>query len=666
MPALVAICATMIATSLSVSFASHAAPAKSPKPSARKLRLRSEAPYHPEVPKDPAGNAAYRMAVIEECQTAKGALEVWMLASRDILWCCDALCWTYDPRLVEKGQELEIPWVLFPEFQEEAILTLQHAIGRHDLCSEKSREEGWTWMMLYSFWHQYMFRPARTFLVVSRNESMVERSGNKGTLFWKLDYLTRRLPCALRPTEDTRLLHRLNLDTESSIEGTATTKNIGRGERYTAVGVDEFAAFDIDMGFKVLASLGSVTNSRLYNSTHQHEGTAFYKVSQNPAIPKITTMWWDDPRKNKGLYTSKAGALVKLDPNYEYPRDAEGNEVSFIVEHPDGSVHVQPLILDGKHRRSPWYDHESEVELHGIEALIASELDCNPSGSSHQYFGNAWNEHKANHASEPVVVGTLRYNAEKSEVEFVEDADGDLALWMRLNAAGRPPRGREYIVGTDVGAGVHESPHVVYDRATREKVAEFVTTDLMPQALADYGVSLCRLFNDAYHIWDATGPPGAIYSARVTALGYPNIFYRYTNEHSEHKKQTDKPGFSFSGGREIKGYILGLYRDALKRNWIINHSARALNECARIIITKTGEIVHSKSIATIDPRGSKDNHADLVIADSLVFRAFQEFQEVEEEYEKPTPPGSITWLREKAGIQDLEEAETERAWGVFA
>ena len=623
--------------------------------------------------KDAAWMARYRKTVELECQTVKGARDVWCMASRDLLWCVNTLCWTYNSRDLDiaAGDEADLQWLTW-DFQDDSMLKMQAAVGKHDVVSQKSRQLGWTWMMIGVFWWFWMFRRNLSFLLVSRTQDLVELKGSKDCMLWRFDYLTQHLPALLRPPQsalDNKLLHRYNPWTGTSVDGASTTKDIGRGGVRTAIGVDEFAAFDTyqpGLGNQVLGATQAVTNCRIFNSTHRHEGTAFNTVC-NSHTRKITTMWWQHPDRCKGLYTSEGGRFIALDAGYDYPLDDQGNACSYIIETDDGPFY-QPLILDGKDKRSPYYDYQSIERLHNIPTLIAAELDCDAAGSAYQVFEGAERPHKAAHAEDPMHVGELQFTVAKDDLDastltFVEGGKCDLSLWINLVGEARVPRGRQYIVSSDIAAGGHDSTHVVYEQGTREKVAE-VVCKRDPREHAELGVALCILFNDAYHIWDATGPTGAIYGRRIASLSYGNIFYRYTNEHSRKKKPTDKPGFSFSGGLEVKGYILGNYRDALKTNAIVNRSARALAECGRIIYGAGGKIEHSAAVANDDPTASKDNHADLVIADALAFRAFDELETpAAEKADTGPPPGSIGWFRqggERFGFG--QQADAQRSW----
>lgn len=629
--------------------------------------MRDSLPFYDEVPHGIAENAEYRLAVWDECETREGARDVWVMASRDILWCCAALAWTYDPRL----DDPHIPWIPY-DYQEEDILKVQAAVGNYDLASEKSRCMGWTWMALYVLWQEWMFGLGHSYLVASRNQDLVDNKGEMQALLPKWDYLSDHLPPALMPIEERRpLLRRVNKRNGAIVVGAATTDNIGRAGRHRAVLIDEFASYDLNMGFRVIYALESVTNCRLYNSTHKGEGTAFHAACINPAIRTLKTLWWQHPEYRRGLYTVENGAMVPLDEEYEWPLDEHGNPYCYKVEHDDGTVHIQYPVLDGvKPKRSPWYDHEALVTLQGDEAAIAEELDCNVTGSAYQLFGHVWREHKAKYAEPPrrteLFTDVVDCSGASPELRVLMDQHQlQIELWIDTDAAGRPSDAWEYILATDIGAGegASDSVHVVWNHETGEKVARLKSPWFTPEQWGEIGYRLQQWFRNAYHIWDATGPPGQLYGRKVMGLGCTRIFYRYTNDHQSNRKPTDQPGFSFAGGATIKGFVMGKYREALSHGTMINYSEAALDECGRIYLERTPSgtrIVHATERTAKDPRAAGHNHADECIADTLACRAREELGAMTKhaDQEPAGPPwGSIMWAR---GLMREQRTEADK------
>jgi hypothetical protein len=196
-----------------------------------------------------------------------------------------------------------------------------------------------------------------------------------------------------------------------------------------------------------------------------------------------------------------------------------------------------------------------------------------------------------------------------------------LSLWMHLRDK-RPPWGEKYAVGVDVAAGTGATNSVasVADQRTGEKVAEFATPHLSPEAFAEAVVELCRFFNDAYLIWEGNGP-GAQFGKRVVELGYLNVYYRQ-NEESLSRKQSDTPGWTATD--QNKRVVYGQYATALGTGRFVNRSKPALEECRLITFTQEGKIVNSRARAFADPSGARENHADRPTADALACKGLFE------------------------------------------
>ena len=165
----------------------------------------------PKPPKDLAENVDYRIRLLDAAQNdtdlQKGLID---LCSRDIVFWWDTFGFTFDPR----KEPSTIPMVLY-EFQEEAIRSIEEAMGVRDLCISKSRDMGASWMLLGVFLWRFLFRDGQAFLLISRNEDYVDKAGNPKSLFWKIDFLMQNLPSWMYPNF-TR--HKLRLSNHEIVE----------------------------------------------------------------------------------------------------------------------------------------------------------------------------------------------------------------------------------------------------------------------------------------------------------------------------------------------------------------------------------------------------------------------------------------------------------------
>lgn len=527
------------------------------------------------------------------------------MCSEDLLFYVNAFCWTYDPRL----EHPTVPFITYP-FQDETLLELEESIGKRDICIRKSRDMGASWMLCALFEWRWHFRPGQSFLLVSRNEDYVDKPGNSKALFWKIDYILKNQPGWLLPRYTRTNLRLTNDENGSAIDGESTTGDVARGDRRTAIGMDEFAAFDVDAGYKALASTRDATRSRIFNSTPAGAGNAFYDVAHSPQVKQVVLHWTKHPVKAEGLH---------FDPN------------------------GRP--------RSPWYDEECRRCIHPQE--IAQELDIDFQASDFQFFDpKEINRLVVMHCRPPTLRGDLEFDVNTREPRaFVESPKGLLKLWCGVDAAGQVKHDLGYVMGVDIAAGTGSSNSVisVADRRTREKIAELVTPNLRPDELGRYAVALARWLKDgsgvgAHMIWEAPGP-GRNFGDVVMESGYRNVYWR-TREESLTKNVQPIPGWW--PVKDAKRAVFGDYRRALLDGSFINRSKDAMEELREIVYAANGAIEHSKAIRTIDPSGARENHGDRPTADALCCYALARRTPLPAERADEIPEGSILARREAA------------------
>ena len=548
--------------------------------------------------------------------------------------------WTYDPR-AEPFPKL--PFVLY-EFQETAILDIIRAVNRHDILAEKSRDMGASWIIVSAITWLWLFRPMQSFLFVSRSEALVDDSGNPKSLFWKFDFLLNNLPPWLRPqgynsNEHRKQLHAENPENGSVIDGESTNKDVARGDRRTAIVLDEFAAVEVN-GHRTLASTRDATKCRIFNSTPKGTNNAFYDIRQT-GIERLRLHWSVHPEKSRGLYTTdENGNLKVLDPE-GYPENY----------HP---------ILDGK-VRSPWYDEECKRCANPQE--IAQELDIDYLGSGSQYFTpEKIQEAIRKHARPPITVGELDYDTQTAEpTEFRENPEGRLELWFYLDKDGKPPLDRKIVLGVDISAGTGASNSVIvgYDAVTREKVLQYRNPFIRPEALAYQAVAIALWLGKAFLIWERNGP-GRQFGSRVMDLHYGNVYCKRRIE-AYSKEVSDVPGWDSTP--DSKKVLLGSYREAVERDQVSNRSKEALEECLEYIFTPSGAVEHSRSLSKLDPSGAKANHGDTVIADALCVMGMDERKNSPEAKRREIPVGSLMWRRkEREKRNKKSNRELDESW----
>ena len=555
------------------------------------------------APRDIEENLRFRSEVVRfGYQFPDNAAALRKMCIDDPQFFFDAFVWTYDPRRKPSRQ----PFILY-DYQREALSTIDSAIGTNDLKILKSRDMGASWLLLTTFLWRWLFAPlAESYLLVSRNESYVD--GGSKSLFWKLDYVLDALPGWLTPAYQRNKLRMTNLVTGSSIDGESTTGQVARGDRRTAILLDEFAAFDLQDGFSVLSSTRDATMCRVFMSTPNGTGNAFHAVAENKEIQGLKMHWSQHPIKAEGLYE-----------------------------------------LDGKNR-SPWYDREVKRCVSSVE--VAQELDIDFSASQALFFEpQKISELSHKHVRSPYRVG--RMDEQNGEYVYVDDPDGPLHLWIHPDGAGDLPRDREYAIGVDIatGTGASNSAIAIGDRKTGEKVGELAAPNLRPDELARYAVAIARWFRGsnnrgAFMVWEAAGPGRIFGDVVVSDLNYREVFLR-KSEGRISKRQSEMLGWYPT--RDTKITLFGNYRNSLYSEKFINRSAEAMKEHREIIYTAGGSIEHSGSHGT-DPSGARMNHGDRVTADALLNLVLG--NQTSSESESPVENGySIGWRRRRADDQ---------------
>jgi hypothetical protein len=525
------------------------------------------------------------------------------MCSQDLLFWVNSFAWISEPR----GRIVKaLPFITWP-FQDKFISELYDGLGRRDMFIEKSRDMGASWTILTLFLWKWCYSPEESFLVVSRNEKYVDVSGNPKCLFYKFDYILKSLPGWLVPRIKRTEMRLENLDNGSVINGESTTGDIARGDRRTAIMLDELSAFKTDDGYAAWAATGSATGCRIVNGTPRGTGNIQYELSKKPGIKKIRLHWSVHPEKRKGLYDTFKGMVRVLDEGFKYPPGYK-------------------FILDGK-IRSPWYDYQCARAA--VPQEIESELDIGYMGSNYQYFPQeSLEEHIRAYCIPPMVEGELEYDLEDgTPFDFAACAGGSTRLWFRLSGRGKPPEDRKYVIGCDIseGTGASNSCLSVYDAKTGEKVCESWTCREDPISFARRVVAFCKWFNNAFLIWEANGGPGQNFGKMILELTYTNIYYRQKSEKSSSLKMSDVPGwFSTEDGKIV---LLGFYRSAIKEGKVLNRSEASVRECSQYVWqVGTGRVEHvAAAQSKQNPTGARESHGDAVIADALALRAMMEF-----------------------------------------
>lgn len=604
-------------------------------------------PFIKYVPTDVVENLKFRSEIHRKVlNDPEQASYFWYTCAQDPLFYICAFGYTHDAR---SEPFKKLPFILYP-FQREAFLRIIDAINRHDLLIKKSRDMGASWMCVLAFewmWHFASKLRAPSFLMGSRVEDYVDKADNPKSLFWKLDFFHDNLPKWLMPpgynrAEHRRKMHMTNPYNGAVIDGESSTGNFARGDRRTAILLDEFAA--VEQGHSVLPATRDATKSRIFNSTPIGINNAYYDVHQTN-IEKLQLHWQDHPVKSLGLYTTNKYGRLKVLKREGYPKN-------------------YTPILDGK-VRSPAYDYE---ESRSSSREMAQEWNIDFRGSGQQFFGaDAIQEAVRLHAMPPLFTGDLDYDILTAEpTRFRRDVGGrrgHICLWRLLDSDGNIFRDNKVAVGVDISAGTGASNSTLsaYDIVTHEKVLEYANPYIRPEEFAKQAVAIAIWLGNAYLIWESNGP-GRQFGSRVQELNYSN-FYLRKREESITKKMTQIPGWAST--RETKLDLLGKYRSAVEGGLCVNRSKEALEECLEYVFDPTGGVSHARSVNKEDTSGAKFNHGDRVLADALAWRGALEGATKEVPKKPEVPPGCLAWRiqqRNKQKSKPGRELRPDEGW----
>ncbi|EGX7253956.1 hypothetical protein JHE28_004379 [Salmonella enterica] len=207
---------------------------------------------------------------------------------------------TTDPRNLDYGLPVTIPFLLFPRQEEWIDWIMERSRNHENGLTEKSREMGLSWTSVGLASALCLFNREMVIGFGSRKEEYVDSTVDPKALFWKVRKFIATLPAEFRGGWDERKHSRFMSvefpDTGAVIKGEAGD-NIGRGDRTTLYFVDE-AAF-LQRPLLIDAALSQTTRCRIDLSS---VNVSDLLAKNFPAMTIETAV----------EYTSDAGELVQL------------------------------------------------------------------------------------------------------------------------------------------------------------------------------------------------------------------------------------------------------------------------------------------------------------------------------------------------------------------
>ena len=617
--------------------------------------LPNSLPWAGIVPKDWRANLDFRHNLLVKAENDVGLQKALKEACRDdFIFYFRAFAWQCNPIESDKLKRVG-PFIPYP-FQDHLLKWLIESIEQpiHGIrLIKKSRRMGLTWLCLILMDAYCRFHENIYCLAASREEDLVDKTGDHRALFWKLDFIDEHLPHWMRHKRgpsDRIKNHFAYPETGSCIDGESTNRNLARGDRRLIGFMDEKAA--MPNGEAINAATTDAFHIRIDVSTPDRKPNSFKRDEKRLIESGLKdhieyVHWHEHPEYSKGLYTvTKDGDIELID------KDFWNDPANF-------NIRPNPTSPKSKRYdfRSPWYDEDTKRRS---ELDIATNLDLDDEGATSLFYDAGVINRLLLFCRQPLDVGLLDYDIDTGKpIRWRSGAEGKIQsqLWCELRL-GKPANDRTYFVGADVsgGAGTTNSVLAVCDGKTRECIAMFCTPFLRPERFAALAVAVCRWFSNrdgdgAILNFEPQGP-GASFKKSCVDLGYRRFFHRKI-ETSMGFEINPEPGTTATP--RVKRLMHEFYRACLEAGTIKVYDEDSLAECLEYVWTTTDSVDHvSSADRDLDPSEAKANHGDRATATALANLAmnFDRDQADDPVYaeidpQPRSPVGSLAWLREK-------------------
>lgn len=567
------------------------------------------ADYHRRVPREYVKNLRFRRSILDQCEGDTEAQAAMREACRqDILLYVNTFVYQFNPKKLGEPVGPFITW----EFQDRGFRWMLECVEQQkDGVVEKSREQGWSWMVLILQDWLSIFHEWTKHFCMSRNFDAVDKPLDSDSLFWKIDFMHERLPDWLLGEVRRRKGVFEFQRTRSGITSQASTGEAGVGGRATTALIDELGKIKED--HEVVAYTADTSDCRFFVSTHTGVGTAFHRLTQRPEVRKFVSHWSEHPIKSKGLYKAgPRGEFEPLDKSYVYPPE--------FVPILDGSPTGGPF----PGIRSPWYD--SECVRRETDRAIKLNLDIDVAGATKQFYEPILIRSLKEGCRSPDWQGDLFFDTDAARpIELTPRADGPLKLWFipGINQEGRIAHvpGDSFVIGADPSHGTGATPSClsIFNATRGEKWGEYTNPFIKPERLGRLMVAMARLFRDAdgepaFLIWETPGPGIVVGQTIYHELGFHHVHFR-TDVFNGEQRSSDMPGWN-STSAPARLYLHDEYQSALRNRKYVNYSESALEDTLALVHDK-GSVDNPKAKKSEDPSGAGLNHSDHVVADAL-------------------------------------------------
>ena len=590
-------------------------------------------------PQEPVANVKYRLR-IREWAVLRPANQKYLMdrCAADFYFWLETFAWLYEPR-PEEGRSQILPFIPWGH-QRPVIDAILKYLGYKDMGIEKARGEGATWLCLMIIVWRWIFHRMEAFGIVSRNEATADSADDPDSLGAKIDWALSKMPTWMvgrKNVEYRRNISKhtwVNLQTGSTITAYPSTGDLASGGRKTAFFMDELSKFPRGDDEKALAATEPVTNCRLLVSTYNGSDGAYYRAmaeSDDSSLLKLELRWTDNPYRSVNMFLIDGRRQALLDPKTMKPLQVlidNGYAELFFSKHYPSLVKRGFCAQEGdrltKKRWSPWYVDRC-LRPRMTPQKVAQEYDMDPIGSGSRFFPPDLIRDCLDKCKPPVFCGDIEYDIEHLRITRIfRSSTGLFRSWLPTKGGRWSPPAAKYIVGCDVAQGLgtdhsSNSAITVLNKETGAKVAEYASTTVLPERLAEIAISLCKFFKDhggspAYLIWEANGPGGA-FRERVLSSSFRNVYYR-----TAYKTRRGKPSkeMGWWSSKVAKVDMFTKYRWALQEGFFQNPSQESIQEAGQYATVGGGRLEYlSVSADVADPTDAMENHGDRCVADAV-------------------------------------------------
>lgn len=237
---------------------------------------------------------------------------------------------TTDPRNLDYGLPVTIPFLLFPKQEEWIEWIMDRRRNMENGITEKSREMGLSWTSIGLACSLCLFNKEMVIGFGSRKEEYVDSTGDPKALFWKARKFVETLPVEFRGNWSEKKhapYMRVEFPETGAVLKGEAGDNIGRGDRTTLYFVDE-AAF-LQRPLLIDAALSQTTRCRIDLSSVNGMANPFAQKRHGGRIPVFTFHWRSDPRKDEEWYRKECEKIdnpvvVAQELDLNYSASAEG------------------------------------------------------------------------------------------------------------------------------------------------------------------------------------------------------------------------------------------------------------------------------------------------------------------------------------------------------